>query len=378
MALEGPRAPASTAALHAREPAPTSCRRTAALVAVLVWLGGCSGDPEVRATGERSDTIFAAVEGDGTVAQLDGVTGSVIRTVDLSEATGGSTMMFDVHNVQAAPDGRTVWLTAMPMLADDRSMPEQLIGVDTSTGRVTQRIELGNDLHVAHVVLRGSLAYVSAYDADLVLAVDLESRRVIRSFVLPSGTHPHGMRLTPDGVTLVVAGMGKGSLHTIHTGTGYVTSYALPGRAVQTAVLPDGSAAFASVYDTRQVAKLDLKTGSVTLFELPPGAAGPVQLYPGPGASLWIADQGMLDGDAPGDRLYRMRCDDGAVDLSVEVSPGPHGVVVNADNGRVWTTTIVEGTVQSLDGDSGEILWTTAVGNGPNGITCLHGGGVMP
>ena len=355
--------------------------RSTALIASCAALAGCGGVPEVHPVAERADTVFAAVEEDGALAEVDGTTGALIRTIDLSEVTHGVAMRFDVHNVQAAPDGRTVWLTAMPAAAHEHSselMPDELIGVDTSTARVTTRIELGEALHAAHVVLRGSLAYVTAYEADLVLVVDLASERVIRTFPLPPGTHPHGARLTPDGVTLVVAGMGDGSMHTIHTGTGYVESYALPGRAIQTAVLPDGSAAFATVYDTRQVAKLDLSAGSVSLFDLPDGAAGPVQLYPAADATLWIADQGMLDGDEAGHRLYRMRADDGAVDLTVDVSPAPHGVVVNAESGRVWTTTLVEGTVQAVDGSSGEVVWTTPVGNGPNGITCLHTGGVMP
>jgi DNA-binding beta-propeller fold protein YncE len=353
--------------------------RSILLIASAATFSGCGAAGKDDAVAGPRDTIFAAVEDDGTLAELDGTTGELLRTVDLSRDARGGNVRFGVHNVQAAPGGRTVWVTASPE-GDDHTAPmtEQLIGVDTSTARVMSRIALGEGLHVAHVVIRDSLAYVTAYEADLVLVVDLETERVIRSIHLPSGTRPHGARLTPDGIILVVAGMGDGSVHTVHTGTGYVESHPLPGRAVQTAVLPDGSAAFVTVYDTRQVARLDLSDGTLSLFDLPAGAAGPVQLYPAPDASLWIADQGMLDGDEAGTRLYRMRVIDGTVDLSVDVSPAPHGVVVNAESGTVWTTTLVEGSVQAIDGESGQVIWSTPVGNGPNGITCVHGGGVMP
>jgi DNA-binding beta-propeller fold protein YncE len=343
-------------------------------------LWACGGQPENEVVSGRTNSVFAAVERDGTLAELDGSTGALIRTVDLSELAHDARMKFDVEDVQAAPDGRTVWLTAKPEsggAAGAAQMPEELVGVDASTGKVSHRIDLGTGLNVAHVVIRGSLAYVTAYGADLVLVVDLVTERVIRSFALPSGTGPEGARLTPDGVTLVVAGMGDGSMHTIHTGTGFVESHALPGRAMQSAVLPDGSAAFATVYDTRQVARLDLFDGTLSLFELPAGAAGPVQLYPASSTSLWIADQGMLDGDAAGNTLYRMSAA-GSVDRTIVVSPAPHGVVVNSETGELWTTTLAEGTVEAVDGESGEVLWTTRVGDGPSGITCVNAGGAMP
>lgn len=346
-----------------------------------VSLMACSedGPPEPLA----DDMIFAAVEEDGTLVVLDGDTGAVLRTVDLSETAHGETVKFDVHNVQADPDGRTVWLTAMP--AEEGGghtggpMPEELIGVDVLTLSVASRIELGSDLHAAHVVISGTTAYVTANEADTVVVVDLADKRVVRSISLPAGTSPHGARITSDGRTLVIAGMGDGSLQVIETSSGSVTSYDLPGRAVQAALLPDDSAAFATIYDTRQVARLNLATREVTLFDLPDGSAGPVQLYPAPnGQSLWIADQGMLEGQPAGNKLVQLDAASGDVLQVVQVDSGPHGVVLNQDGSRVWTTTLVDGTVQSIDTAAGSVLSTTPVGNRPNGISCLHVGGVMP
>jgi len=288
-----------------------------------------------------------------------------------------------VHNTQAAPDGRTVWTTAMPASGhaghDGAGAEEELIGIDAWTLAVEDRIHLGAGLHAAHVVMSGTDAYVTANQADQVIVVDLAGRRVRRAIALPPGTGPHGARLTPDGSRLVVAGMTDGSLHVVELATDRVDSYDLPGRAVQTAVLPDGSAAFATIYDTRQVARLDLGARQLTLIDLPAGAAGPVQLYPTPDSRhLWVADQGLLDGRPAGDELYRLDAATGAVDLVAAVAPAPHGVVVNHDGSRVWTTTLAQGTVQAVDGATGQVVSTTPVGNQPNGITCLHLGGVMP
>ncbi len=79
----------------------------------------------------------------------------------------------------------------------------------------------------------------------------------------------------------------------------------------------------------------------------------------------------MVDGDPAGDKLYLMNAASGAIEREVPVSPAPHGVVVSAGGRTVWTTTLVEGTVQAIDGDTGEVLSTTSVGNKPNGITCI-------
>ncbi len=333
-------------------------------------------------TATPEDRIFAAVEDDGALAVLDGESGDLLRTIGLSGAAHGETVEVAVHNVQAAADGRTVWLTAMPSAeggAHGADMPDELIGVDAGTYEVTSRIELGTGLHAAHVVISGSTAWVTANEANSVVVVDLATKSVSKTLALPDGTGPHGARLTPDGRTLVVAGMGDGSLVLLDVASGAVRRHELPGRAVQTAVLPDGSAAFATIYDTRQVARLDLSSQVLTLFALPPDSAGPLQLYPSPDSTtLWIADQGMLEGAAAGDSLVAMDSATGAILQVVKVDPGPHGVVLNADGTKAWTTTLVNGTVQAIDTATGSVLRSTPVGTKPNGITCAHEGGVMP
>jgi DNA-binding beta-propeller fold protein YncE len=230
-------------------------------------------------------TLRGSVEDDGTLAVLDGENGKLLRTIDLSQVAHGETNKVAVHNVQAAPDGRTVWLTAMPNAeggGHGADMPEELIGVDTTTYEVTSRIELGTGLHAAHVVISGSTGFVTANETDAVVVVDLAAKSVSRTIALPEGTGPHGARLTPNGQTLVVAGMGDGAIVLVDVASGDVTRHELPGRAVQTAVLPNGSAAFATIYDTRQVARLDLSSHVVTLYDLPSTSVGPVQLYPTP------------------------------------------------------------------------------------------------
>lgn len=333
-------------------------------------------------TQPSSDIIFAAVEDDGVVTAVDAATGKLIKTIDLSETMGSTTTRFDVHNVQGAADGTMAWATAMPTMDSDASMmtmPDELIGIDTASMSVKQRIPLGTNQHPAHVVLDGSVAFVTAFDGNAVLKVDLAVGQVSQTIALPTGTKPHGERLTPDHKTLVVAGMGTGAIVLIDVATAAVQSFALPAPAVQTAVLPDGSAALATIYSTKQIARLDLSSKTLQLFSLPAEAVGPAQLYPTPdGMFVWIADQGVTNNQPAGSHLYRMDAMSGAVDLTANVGAAPHGVVVNEDGSIVWSTMQNDGTVQSIDAKTGAVLTTASVGKTPNGITCVHGTGSMP
>ena len=344
-------------------------------------LSACQpGKPDDSASSEDSSAcIAAAVEEEGAVALLDGE-GTLLAKVDLGTEVDGMAVAADVHNVQSTSDGARVLATVMP--AGDMEMEgmvEELVIVDVAAADVEGRVTLGEDLHVAHVVTDDTLAWVTAYETDQVLEVNLEQGEVVRTLDLPEGTGPHGLRRLPNGSGLVIAGMGDGSMHLIDLESGAVESWDLAGRAVQAGVLPDGSAAFVSDYDSRQIARLDLISRSLSLLDLPEGAAGPVQIYPTPdSAGLWVADQGFLGEDPAGEHLYRLDAETGEITLTATVSPAPHGVVVRADGAEVWTTTLVDGTVERVDASTGEVLSSTAVGDGPNGITCTHAGDATP
>ncbi len=324
--------------------------------------------------------LAVALEDEGAIGLLSAESGALLDKLALDD----DGMHYHVHNVQGAPDGRMAWATAMP---DDHTggdhgsmaMDEQLIGIDTIDFAVTKRIALGAGLHSAHVVTDGALAWVTAKDGNQVLEVDLTAGAVTRTLELPAGTGPHGVRRTPDGTRLILAGWDGHSLVVLDLESGATTVHDVGGIAVQAAVLPDGSAAFVTVYDTKQVARLDLATSELVRFDLPAGAAGPVQLYPTPDSSgVWVADQGFVDDDPAGTSLFLVDASTGATTLTAEVSPAPHGVVVAEDGAVVWTTTVENDTVDRVDASTGERLGITAVGGAPNGITLLHGGGAAP
>lgn len=194
------------------------------LVIGLVIVSACQpGKADDSASSEDGGAcIAAAVEEEGAIALLDGE-GTLLSKVDLGTEVDGMAVAVDVHNVQTLSDGARVLATVMPVGdMEMEGMVEELVVVDVAASEVQRRITLGEDLHVAHVVTDDALAWVTAYEADLVLEVDLEAGEIVRTIDLPAGTGPHGLRRLPDGSGLVIAGMGDGSMHLVDLESGAV------------------------------------------------------------------------------------------------------------------------------------------------------------
>ena len=60
----------------------------------------------------EEEKLYVAVEGEGKVAVFDTSTRKLLRQIDLSYEQHGMAMSVSPHNVQVAPDGKTVWVTA--------------------------------------------------------------------------------------------------------------------------------------------------------------------------------------------------------------------------------------------------------------------------
>ena len=158
-------------------------RRTFVLAFPLV-LSACSSNDASGTGAPPAPTakVYVADEDSSTLSILDGHTNALLKTIDLND--GGHMVM--PHNVQVAPDGQSVWVAAPPM---EGAMPpddaEEVIVLDAASDTIVQRVTLGTELHLAHVVLddRSEIAYVTANGADKVFAIDAE---VVNVFETPN------------------------------------------------------------------------------------------------------------------------------------------------------------------------------------------------
>jgi len=316
--------------------------------------------------------VYVANEEGGSVSVIDLQDSLKNASIDISE----SGKMFMAHNVQVAPDGKSVWVTAVPM---DSTGINQLVVIDASTGIIKNRVQLGKDLHVAHVVLdnESKYAFVTAKESNQVMQVDATTYEVVKKFDLGTGHSPHGLRYA-DG-KLYVANMDAKSMSVINIADGKITDIPLGGVVVQTAITQDSKFVFASLYDTKEVVRYDLQNGEIKRITLPAGAQGPIQLYATPDSKLlYVADQGELMERPVSNKVFVIDISNAKIITTIVVGKKAHGVVVSKDGTTVYVTNSIDNTVSVIDVATQKVTATIPVGKGPNGISYWFEAGGMP
>lgn len=124
--------------------------------------------------------------------------------------------------------------------------PDQLVIMDAKSHKIIGRIDLDVGAHLAHVVSDGAYAYVTATDAGFLYKIEIETGKY-SPIVLPEGSMPHGVRLTPDGQKAVIAAMGN-ALLILDLKSKHIDTIELPGKGVQAGVVDN--IAMVSVFDT--------------------------------------------------------------------------------------------------------------------------------
>lgn len=344
---------------------------TVCLCAAL-FLHGCKKDDEVE-SGELNTKVYVANEGSDFITVLDASTNRVAKEITVDDGSGNLQM---VHNIQASPDGRTIWGTVNPMAT---GATEKVIVIDPSADEVTRWINIGVGVHLAHVVLdsASSFAYVTGTDSNAVYEIDAHTFSVTRTFSLGAGHAPHGMRYSRG--KLYVSCMDSHTISIITLAGGTIQDIPVGGIAVQTAVTPDGNYVFATLYDTKEVVRYEPATGATVHFPLPASAIGPVQIYPAPdGSRLFICDQGVLLGRPASDKVFVMNVANGDILATIVAGDAAHGVVISRSGDRAYVTNSQDATITVISTGDYSVVATIPVGQNPNGISYWSREGGQP
>lgn len=335
----------------------------------------------------KSDKVYVATENGGTVDVIETTSKSVVKKIDITPENSASGVMYMAHNVQVAPDSKSVWVTANAMSGDDHgsgdhnneghgteaSAPaDQLLVIDPVKDEIIQRIDIGPGMHLAHVVLTpdGRYALTSAQETNEVYKIDTSTYSIVGKAEATAEAGPHGLRVSPDGSTAYVAIMTGKSIGKLDVQSLSFEYISLNGQAVQTAATPDGRYVAASVFDSKSVAIYDTQSKSVQYASLPEDAKGPLQIYPTPDSRyVYVADQG-YDFDQPnGNKLHKIDLENRSVVQTIEVGTAPHGVVLSPDGKFTYVTNLVSNDVSIVDNESGKELARVPTGEKPNGIS---------
>src|SRR3989344_8997643 len=265
--------------------------------------GGASKETPKKLETKIGDKIYVAVEEAGEIAVIDAKNRNVVKRIDLSAEIGGMKVGFMPHNVQVAPDNKTVWVTANAMdmnkekisfnvipkaRADEGHNGEtnikandEIIVIDPLTDKIIRRIEMGTDLHLSHIALTSDYNYAiaAAQSKGVVYKINAQTYEVEKEINTEKGGEPHGLRISPDGKTAYIAMLKGKSIGVLDMQKMTLSYVPLKGAAVQTGVTADGRYALASVYDAKSLAVYDIASQKLSYVDLPKEAKGPVQLY---------------------------------------------------------------------------------------------------
>ena len=207
-------------------------------------------------------TVFASVYGGGIfgknkdpdrrIALIDVAGKSLARTIDVGGTLAPHSLMLDARGV--------LWSTA--------ELGNAVLAIDPSTDKV-DRIDVGGAPHWIAISHSAGKLFASFKTKDVVVVVDLNSRRVIGAVAIPYGAE--GIALAPNGEMLLVCAHGKGVFHEIDARSGKlrrtIAIEGAPGEAKQLRrirISPDGGYVcvsshvdnFAAIYDAHTLEQI--------------------------------------------------------------------------------------------------------------------------
>lgn len=331
------------------------------------------------AQAQIAEKIYVAVEGSGQVVTIDPETRKVLKRIDLSQIMDGKMVSYMAHNVQVAPDNKSVWVTANAMSkkeVNEEHGDDEVIIINPYSDTIIKRIEMGQDLHLSHVAVipDGLYAIVASQEQGILYKINTTSFEIEKEIATEKDAQPHGLRIAPDGKTAYIAMLGGKSMGVLDLANFTLTYIPIKGAAVQTGVTSDGKYALASVYDTKSLAVYEIPSAQLSYIDLPNEAKGPVQIYPTPDSRyVYVADQGYYFDQPESTLIYKIDLRDMRVSQTIQGGTAPHGVVVDRDGKFVYVTNLLSDDVSIIDTTTDTEVAKIGVGEMPNGISIWYG-----
>ncbi len=297
------------------------------LVSTSLLVSGCrhSSFPDFP-EGYR-EFAYVANAGSNTVSILDLVYLRADRTIQVGStpiALAGNPKRNEVYVLNAQPESPNGSLSI----------------IDTNRNQVAGTIALHRNPTALTIDAQGKRAYVVNTGSNTVSVVDLAARRQLTSSA--TGDKPSGIRMAPDGRTLVVTTAGSGTVMLFNvTASGIAARTTIPGcpGATSPVILPDSSKTFVACAAGHQVLAISL-------------AADP---------ATWSARQ---DATLLKDHLVAV----------LDVGENPASLTMKPDGGEVFASDAAANAISEIATNTNEVGNTQRIGNHPTqGIVSADG-----
>lgn len=330
------------------------------------------------------EKVYVAIEEEGRVGVIDTQSRKMIKSIDLSEVQNNKFVKYTTHNVQVAPNGKVVLVTAnveRGVMGENKSgnaedisdgLFDKIFIIDPLTDTIIGSLPIEIDSHLAHVVVnaKGTFAYTASQEKSQIYIIDLTTQKIAKTISLEEGSDPHGLRLSTNDSKLYIALIGGKAIAEVNLQNDSIKKYPLSGSVIQTAVTPDGDYVFGSVYDTKKVAWINTQSDEQGYIDLPEDSQGSVQLYATPDSRyLYVVNQGYYFEQPTGNTVYRIDINQRKVDQIIPAGDAPHGIVVDKAGRFVYVTNLLSKDVSIIETSTNKEVARLKVGEMPNGIS---------
>ncbi|MFD6225403.1 IPT/TIG domain-containing protein [Streptomyces sp. NPDC060232] len=247
------------------------------------------------------------------------------------------------------------WTTAQSLplhMAGVKATSMSPTGREMSAAAVAAMLSQGGVLPGATLTFEGGLAAMTAPAVAMLLA----------NALVPVGTGPIGVAITPNGSFAYVANNGDSTVSVIDTATNLVTATVTGlNGPIDVAITPNGNFAYVTNGSGNTVSVIDTSTNTITGLPITVGA-NPFEIDITPdGAFAYVANHGS----------GTVSVIDTSTNLStatITVGSLPNGVAVSPDGLTVYVTNSGSGTVSVIDTGTNLVTATVAVGSTPIGV----------
>lgn len=156
----------------------------------------------------------------GKVVVFDVYKNKEIGSVDISAKEENFNIEFNPHDIEIAPDKKSVWVSAtasenqLNLLRKDleqksegdrhiMTATDQIIVIDTTTDKIQKKIPIGVSLSLADLVISpdGKYVYVASEAGNAIYKVNMNTYKV-DLIQMPPESKPHQLALSIDGTKL--------------------------------------------------------------------------------------------------------------------------------------------------------------------------------
>ncbi|HYM80009.1 MAG TPA: beta-propeller fold lactonase family protein [Candidatus Limnocylindria bacterium] len=273
------------------------------------------------------------------------------------------------HEAAVMPDGRYAFVANYGAVRVFRGVAQQsfeaghsLTVLDLERRRVHRTWELGEcrQPHGIAVSRDGRRVWVTCEGAKAVLELDATNGKVLQTWTTGQNLS-HMLVPTPDEAKLYVANAGSGSVTVIERASGRVTSLPTGAGAEGIDVSPDGRRVWVTNGGANTVSVIDVATDSV-VADLESGGQFPIRAKFTPeGSQVWVSN-------AESNNVVVFDAKTTERIGTVEVGAVPVGIQMSPDGARAFVANTNGDKVTVIDVAKRVVLRTFTTGNEPDGM----------